>query len=182
MRAGERVLPRRQLIAVAQLSPSRSVAQIDLTAVLGEEIDFDNSRVGTGATLALGAALPLRDHLELRLAGARRWLDVDPAGGGTARLFTARVGRLRASYTFTPRTFARAILQHVETRRDPSLYLDEVSGCDGGLDASLLVGYKLNWQTVLFAGYGDQRELTETARLRPESRELFVKVSYAFQR
>ena len=182
VRSGERVLPKRQIIGVAQFSPSRSIAQINLAAVLGEEIDFDNSRVGTGANLSLGAALRLGDHLELQLDGARRWLDVDAPGGEKARLFTARIDRLRATYTFTPRAFVRAILQHVETRRDPSLYLEEVSECGGGLDASLLVGYKLNWQTVLFAGYGDQRELTDAGDLQPDSRELFVKVSYAFQR
>jgi hypothetical protein len=38
-------------------------------------------------------------------------------------------------------------------------------------------------QTVLFLGYGDERALDErTDRLARAGRELFLKVSYAFQR
>ena len=46
----------------------------------------------------------------------------------------------------------------------------------------MLFAYKLNWQTVLFLGYGDEREPNERDQLEPISRSLFVKVSYAFQR
>jgi hypothetical protein len=35
---------------------------------------------------------------------------------------------------------------------------------------------------VLYAGYGDNRELTDTDTLVPSERQLFVKLSYAFQR
>jgi hypothetical protein len=41
--------------------------------------------------------------------------------------------------------------------------------------------YRLNWQTVLSAGYGDDRVLNERAELLRADRTLFVKVSYAFQ-
>jgi hypothetical protein len=58
------------------------------------------------------------------------------------------------------------------------------SGTFGG---SLLLGYKLNWQSVMFVGYGDDRGLTAEPfqplhRLAPIDRQFFVKVSYAFQR
>ncbi len=52
----------------------------------------------------------------------------------------------------------------------------------GDLSASALLAYKLNWQSVLFIGYGDDRELTDLERLAPLDRQFFVKVSYAFQR
>ena len=47
---------------------------------------------------------------------------------------------------------------------------------------SALLAYKLNWQSVMFIGYGDDRELTDEERLAPLDRQFFVKVSYAFQR
>jgi len=47
---------------------------------------------------------------------------------------------------------------------------------------SLLYSYKLNWQTLLFVGYGDDRILAERGDLLRGGRTLFVKVSYAFQR
>ncbi len=142
----------------------------------------DNSRVGTGATISISTALRPTDHLELELSENRRWLDVEPPAGGKARLFTAQIERLRATYTFTPKSFLRVIAQYVQTRRDPELYADEVEERSGGLGASVLVGYKLNWQTVLFLGYGDNRNLTEAGALEREDRQLFAKVSYAFQR
>ena len=47
---------------------------------------------------------------------------------------------------------------------------------------SLLLAYKLNWQSVMFIGYGDDRELTDVNRLAPLDRQFFVKLSYAVQR
>jgi len=35
---------------------------------------------------------------------------------------------------------------------------------------------------VLFPGYGDSRELSEAERLEPSDRQVFLKLSYAFQR
>lgn len=40
----------------------------------------------------------------------------------------------------------------------------------------------INWQSVMFVGYGDDRELTDLRRLAPLDHQFFVKVSYAFQR
>ena len=91
--------------------------------------------------------------------------------------------RVRLTYTFTARCFARVIGQWVETTRDPSLYTDEVDARDADFGGSALIAYKLNWQTVLFVGYGDNRALAEdTDDLQPTDRSLFVKLSYAFQR
>jgi hypothetical protein len=52
---------------------------------------------------------------------------------------------------------------------------DEVTG-------SALFAYKLNWQTVLFLGYSDDRALAVDNQLAPIGRALFFKISYAFQR
>jgi hypothetical protein len=58
-----------------------------------------------------------------------------------------------------------------------------VDAREQSLDLSGLFAYKLNWQTVLFVGYGDVRELTDDEqRLAPSDRQFFVKLSYAFQR
>jgi hypothetical protein len=52
----------------------------------------------------------------------------------------------------------------------------------GDFSGSALFAYKVNWQSVVFVGYGDTRELTAADRLQPTDRQFFVKVSYAFQR
>src|SRR6185436_17397892 len=123
---------------------------------------------------------------ELRLSEDYRWLDVfrdaQAHDAGRERLFTARVDRLRGTYTFTSRMFVRGIAQYVETKRDPSLYTSSVERRSADLSLSGLFAYKLNWQTVLFVGYGDNRGLDEEDTLAPTDRQLFFKLSYAFQR
>jgi len=47
----------------------------------------------------------------------------------------------------------------------------------------LLFAYKLNWQTLVYVGFGDWREsMAATGDLEPSNRQFFLKVSYAFQR
>jgi hypothetical protein len=90
---------------------------------------------------------------------------------------------VRGTYTFTARLFARGIVQYVSTTRDASLYLDPTTTPqDGTLSAQALLSYKLNWQSVMFVGYGDDRERTDGDRLVKSGRQVFVKLSYAFQR
>lgn len=181
VRAADEVLPRQRLHYELQASPSRLFSQLSLLGFVGEEVDFANVRVGTGASVSLSATVRPTDHLELRFNDDRRWLNVSRPEGGKGRLFTARVDRLRATYTFTARCFFRLVGQYVETRRDPSLYLSEVAGRDASFGGSALFAYKLNWQTVLFVGYGDSRALSESDTLVPSSRQLFMKLSYALQ-
>jgi hypothetical protein len=148
----------------------------------GQEIDFENGRPGAGARVNLEVVVRPTNHLELRADGERRWLDVRPdAGGDRERLFTAQFARLKATYTFSARSFLRLIGQYVWTTRDPALYHDVVNAKDGDFTASALFAYKLNWQTVLFLGYGDTRTLQED-HLQRADRQVFLKVSYAFQR
>jgi hypothetical protein len=183
-RAGEgtATLPRGRLVFTIQSTPSRLLPGVLLDGYIGSDIDFEGARRGTGGTVTLGLPLRLTDHLELRLDEEARWLDVDTADRVKARLFTARVDRVRVTYTFTARSFARLIGQYVSTRRDPTLYSSPVDAREGTFTGSALLAYKLNWQTVLYAGYGDNRELTDTSTLAPSERQLFVKLSYAFQR
>jgi len=188
-RVGEAVetLPRRRLYVTVTSSPSRLLSGISLDGYVGRDIDYDGVRRGSGGKVVLGMPLRLTDHLEVRLDEEVRWLNVDVGARSQPWLFTARVDRLRTTYTLTSRAFARVIGQYVSTRRDPSLYASSVARSDGQLTASALIAYKLDWQTVLYAGYGDDRELStvqpgDRDRLVRTGRQFFVKVSYAFQR
>jgi hypothetical protein len=53
---------------------------------------------------------------------------------------------------------------------------------DATFTASALFAYKINWQSVMFFGYGDDRTLDEQRRLQKSDRQIFVKLSYAFQK
>ena len=50
------------------------------------------------------------------------------------------------------------------------------------LSAEALFAYKLNWQSVLFVGYGDVRQEDTFEELQRAGRRAFLKLSYAFQR
>ncbi|HNX48723.1 MAG TPA: DUF5916 domain-containing protein [Thermoanaerobaculaceae bacterium] len=178
-----REIPKRQLRFILQTNPSMLISQVYLEGALGEEIDFDNARPGHGATLTLGTTFRPTDHLALRVDTSRRWIDVRPTGGGSeGRLFTAQVERLKATYTLNARSYLRLIGQYDRTDRSTALYQVPVDRRSGSFAGSALVAYKLNWQSVLFLGYGDDRVLDEGGGLDRTSRQFFLKISYAFQR
>ena len=176
-----RVHRRYQVRPVVQIRPGRRVQQLTFEAVLGDEVDFANDRLGEGATIFLGADLRPTDHLRFDLLGTRRWLDVTAADGRSGRLFTADVVRLHAVYTLNARSWLRLIGQWVETDRDPLLYTFEVDDKSGSFAGSAVLAYKLNWQSVVYLGYSEGRELDLRDDLQPAERQLFLKLSYAVQ-
>jgi len=182
VRAADQVFPRQQFAYYAQVSPSRRIQQIAADGFLGQEVDFANVRSGRGGTVNLRATINASDHLVFDVIGNTTWLHVDDSAGLSRPLFTARVERLRANYTFTARSFLRLIGQYVSTDRDPALFVDPSPAYDGFFSGSVLFAYKINWQSVMFFGYGDDRTLDEQRRLQKFDRQVFVKLSYAFQR
>ena len=166
-----------------QASPSRILNNFSIDSYFGEEVDFDNARVGTGATFVNSCTVRPSDHLELLANFNIRWLDESVAQGVKSRLFTAQVERLRATWSFDARSFLRLIGQYVQTTRDTTLYVASAVPKEAVFAGSALFAYKLNWQTVLYAGYGDTRTFWEVSdRLEPDSRQVFAKISYAWQR
>lgn len=176
---GER-FRRFQLRPTLQVRPGGVISQVILQGAWGDQVDFAELRKASGWTGTLQVDLRPTDHLQVQLLGSRRVLDV-PVDGEDQRLLTADVARLRGVYNFSAKSWLRLVGQWVETRRDPALYSSEVDAKSGGFAGSAVFAYKLNWQTLLFLGYGDERELDLTSELQPAHRELFLKVSYAFQ-
>jgi len=183
VRAGTKDLPRSMVVYTIQFSPSGRISQIQLTGDYGNEVDFANARTGRGGNLNASGIVRPTSHLALTVNGALSWLDVSPdSGGDRRRLFTAEIARLKGTYSFSSRAFVRAIAQYVRTTRDVTLYHQSADAREGTLTGSVLLAYKLNWQTVAFLGYGDNRTLSETNTFERQDRQFFLKVSYAFQR
>jgi hypothetical protein len=182
IRVGSELLRRFRPRLQIQANPTRVFNSFTLDSFFGQEIDFANGREGTGATLTGTFTVRPDDHLELRGTVSRRWLDVDDANGVSGRLFTARVERLRATWAFNSRSFVRLIGQYTQTTSDTTRYTFETEPKQATFSGSALFAYKLNWQTVLYAGFGDQHEYdAATDRLEVSSRQFFTKVSYAWQ-
>jgi hypothetical protein len=177
---------RNRLYTTVQFAVNRVLSFVSLDGWVGEEVDFAKNRLGRGASLAADFTLRPSDHLQVRLTTNLRWLNVEHD-----RLFTSQVERVRATYTFNPRMFVRAIVQNQRTNRDLLLYRCDASKpdeCDfdqhsGELASQLLFAYKLNWQTVFYVGGGNLDEVVSgDGDFLPSSRQFFAKVSYAFQR
>ncbi len=153
-----------------QFDPSRRIPRVNLSGFIGESIDFANSRLGRGGNVTLTATVRPLDQLTFDASSGHEWLD---AAG--ARVYIAQVERLKAIYSFSARSIVRLIGQYLDTKTAGNVH-------DGSFLGSVLYSYKLNWQTVVFAGYGDDRLLTPENRLLRANRSFFFKVSYAVQR
>ena len=179
----EKVHERWQLRPTIEIRPPRWISFFSLNGRFGQEVDFANDRRGDGMTINTRTEVRPTDHLLLTLFANRRTLDVDAENGRSGRLFTADVLRLRANYTFSAKSWLRLIGQWVRTERDPLLYTFAVRPEDEFFSGSAVFAYKLNWQTVLFVGYADNRAFEdERGDLAPADQSVFFKVSYAFQR
>src|SRR5205085_2346456 len=159
------------------IDPSRRFTRINLDIRGGERIDFANARVGHGATINLTATVRPIDKTTFDFLLSREWLNVH-----SERLYTASIERVRMLYSFSSKSIVRVIGQYVTTDRTPALYNFFVPKHSGQFLGSLLYSYKVNWQTVLFVGYGDDRVITPSNDLLRADRSVFFKVSYAYQR
>ncbi len=165
-----------------EASPGRLINFFSIEADVLDEIDFANVREGSGTSLKTSLTVRPNDHVELVNDLSGRWLNVDAGGGHKGRLFSSGAERLRATYSFNARSFVRLIGQYTRTKRDASLYTFTVRPKVADFSSSALLAYKLNWQTVVFLGYGDQRTyLTATDQMEKDGRQAFMKVSYAWQ-
>ena len=180
-RVGDRVIETSNFAYFVSIDPNRRFSRIIVQGFLGQSPDFANARKGTGGDVNVQATIKPTDHLEVDFNGDRQWLDVDDGTGRNERLFTAQIARVKAIYNFTSRCFVRLIGQYLVVDQNPALYTFEVPRKSGGFDGSALFSYKLNWQTVLFIGYGDSRVLNEQGNFLRNGRQFFLKVSYAFQ-
>lgn len=169
---------RDRLYYTVNMGVNRVLSFIQLDGWIGDEVDFFRNRLGKGASIAANATVRPNDHLQINLLANQRWVSLRGD-----RLFTAQVERIRATYTFNSRMFVRTIVQNTRTNRDLALYNAQLAQRSGNLATQVLFAYKLNWQTVFFLGGGDlQQTAGPEGDFEPANRQVFAKISYAFQR
>ncbi len=190
-----KVLSRNQLVYTVQFSVSRLIPQMSFDGWAGQDIDFFNNRVGHGARVNMTTQFRPTTRLTVSSTNIMQWLRERNDQGDEGRLFTAQIERLRAQYMFTPQMFVRAVVQNQRTSSNPLIYGVDVPLRDGNLSSQFLFAYKVNWQSVLYLGYGDIRDVNEESevtsnpanrvihrRFLLSNRQLFFKLSYAFQK
>jgi hypothetical protein len=142
----------------------------------GEVIDFTNVRQADFALIQPTVDFKIGRHVSGALD--HTWQDFETGGERYLRVNLTQ-GTLR--YHLNVRTFVRAILQYRDVERDLSLFRPGVSlqPKEENFFSQLLFSYKLNAQTVLFAGYSDNYLGTREIDLTQRDRTFFLKLGYA---
>jgi hypothetical protein len=168
----DQLLDQSYLNYFVQFDPSRRFPRIGVQGYAGQQIDFIASPnlVGNGANVTLFATIRPLDQLTFDVTSGHEWLDHDGV-----RAYTAQVERVKTIYSFSAKSLVRLIGQYTDNEFPGNVH-------DGGFSGSVLYSYKVNWQTVLFVGYGDDRLLNDNDHLVRTGRSFFLKVSYAYQR
>ena len=161
--------------AGAEVQPWSGVF-LALEAETGDKLDFRNNRLGDGLELAPELRWNVDAHMQVQARHTYRTLD---AMG--AEVFTANLTDLRLSYQFSVRSFVRLALIYSDISRNPANNTGVVQAREKTLGSQLLYSYKLNPQTLFFAGYSDNAfSDDEVESLTRDQRSVFLKFSYAW--
>jgi hypothetical protein len=150
--------------------------QIGLSTVIGDRIDYANTRLGRRIRINPWSSYNLGRHLRLILEHNFERMTVEDA-----RLYTANISQLSATYQFNVRTFFRSILQYVNYDYNPSNYTFPVDSEYKQFFTQLLFSYKINARTVLFLGYSDNYFGGPDFGLKQADRTFFIKMGYAWE-
>ena len=163
-------------IFFAQVQPKGGLI-LRMHAALGDQVDFENGRLGDELRLSPEISWNVNRNLLLLLDASFVTLDTQDG----ENIFDAKVYDLRLTWQFNSRSFLRFTTQRFDIERNQALYDDEVDARSRDVGRQLLYSYKLNPQTVFFLGYSDQfvdddqlNDLTES------DRSLFMKIGYAW--
>jgi hypothetical protein len=160
----------------ACLKPNRH-SHVWLDLIVGDQIDYANTRAGERVQFRAGFWYRLGRHLYLEASNTHENMDVDQGW-----LYRANIAQMETAWQFNPRTFVRAILQYTDYNYNLDLYLDpeDLDERERRLFTQLLFSYKVNPQTVIFVGYSDNSEAYNGTGFTQADRTFFVKLGYAW--
>jgi len=160
--------------ALFEIQPTGNL-RIEAWAGAGDGIDYAGNREGEQFEGAVEVGLRFGRRFSVDLQHEVRALDLD---GG--RLFRADLSQARAFWHFSVRSFLRAIVQREAIEREPTLWPFPVERDGERWFAQALYSFKLNPQTVAFAGYSETRAGGDGLDLAVVERAFFVKLGYAW--
>ena len=165
-----------QLIEIESVVQPASGVYVELYTEFGDKLDFRNNRMGDGLQLSPELRWNADMHTQFSIRHTYRTLDAD-----SAKVFTANLTDLRLSYQFSVQSFVRLALIYSNIQQNPTNNIGQVTPHARELGSQLLYSYKLNPQTLFFAGYSDNAFADdEVNSLTRDQRSVFVKFSYAW--
>ncbi|CCQ12259.1 FIG01056734: hypothetical protein [Pseudoalteromonas luteoviolacea B = ATCC 29581] len=142
----------------------------------GNRVDLTNNRLGDYIFVRPIINLNLGKHFEFKLRHTYERLDANGA-----QVYTANLSDVRFTYQFDIHSYIRLAVIYTDIERNQANYIRNVDAKYKGFTTQLLYSYKLNPQTVFFAGFGDSGfeddQLTDITR---DTRSVFAKFSYAW--
>ena len=165
-----------KLSLFAEFQP-RGGLLLGLWSRVGDQVDFDNTRLGDEVRIDPFARWNIGRHLLLRYDGV--FVRLDRKDG--AMIFDAAVHDVRLTWQFSVRSFLRLTTQFQDIERDPASYSDVVDSRSRDVGRQLLYSYKINPQTVFFLGYSDALiDDDNLSGLTTTDRAWFMKIGYAW--
>ena len=160
-----------------QLRP-RSGLNINMQVRRGEQIDYANSRLADQRRIQPTIDWNATRHLLVRL----RYTSDRLSSKAGPTVFDAKLTDVRLTWQFNVRSFVRLTVQNQDIERNVDSYNNRLTDpSTSSRNSQLLYSYKLNPQTVLFAGYSNNfSEDDVTLALEETGRTLFFKLSYAW--
>ncbi len=148
-----------------------------LEITYGDQIDYDNNRLGDLVELSSAINYSFNQHLELDAYLTRSELDFN-----SENVYVADLVELRLSYQFDVYSYLKLNLAFRNTDRNLANNTDKsLLATDKNFQTQLIYAYKLNPQTVFFLGYSDNSyQDDDLVSLKRDQRTLFTKVSYAW--
>ena len=161
------------LEASIELIPTRKF-NLNLYAVIGKQIDFDNIRQGSHILLNPYLKYKIGRRISIDLDHAFETMQVE-----SKRLYTANVTNFKFTYQFSRRAYLDTNLQYVEYNYNVENYLFSIAPKFKHLFTKILFSYMINPQTMLFLGYSDDHYGTLQTSLTQANRTFFLKIGYA---
>ncbi|MFC3031645.1 DUF5916 domain-containing protein [Pseudoalteromonas fenneropenaei] len=149
-------------------------AAIDMS--VGNKVDLANNRIGDHLFIKPIINFNVGKHFEVKLR--HMYQSLKAAG---ADVYTANLTDVRFTYQFDIHSYVRLAVIYTDIERNQANYIKSVDAKYKALTTQLLYSYKLNPQTVFFAGFGDNGfEDDNLSRITKDSRTAFAKFSYAW--
>jgi len=149
---------------------------LEISGQFGDAIDFSNTQEADLNSVSIGAEWNVNRHLRVELSHTIEVLDV--SGG---ELFNLTIDDLRFVYQFDGKSFIRLTSQYFIQESDPSLFNFAIEEKEESLNLELLYSYKLNTQTVFFAGYNSGRARPNAIlKLKEQEKTAFLKFTYSW--
>ncbi|MEJ2298627.1 MAG: DUF5916 domain-containing protein [Woeseiaceae bacterium] len=146
-------------------------------STVGDQIDFDNTRLGEQIRIDPFVWWNVSRHLLFLYDGV--FVKLDRMDG--ENIFEAAVHNVRLTWQFSVRSFVRLTAQIQDVERNQDSYYDPVDARSRDVGRQLLYSYKINPQTVFFLGYSDALiDDDSLSGLTTTDRTWFMKIGYAW--